>query len=151
MPHEEEYFKDLPRQSQTSRFADIGTVLLHALLIAPVADKLSAEGRVVFFPHGPFVLTPFAALRSPAKGAAALLDSHTVHVGASMRSMETRGHAVSAAAAPGSGLVVGYPRTDVDAAVPEVASDAKSGLPKINGWSVRSFTALPGARESNTE
>ena len=67
--------------------AEVASALakLHELLIAPIADKLSAEGRVVFFPHGAFVLTPFAALRSSAAGSAPLLDSHTVHVGVSMR------------------------------------------------------------------
>ena len=43
---------------------------LYELLIAPIADKLSPDGRVVFFPHGSFVLTPFSALRCSAEGQA---------------------------------------------------------------------------------
>ena len=65
-----------PRAEAAANDAEVASALtkLHALLIAPIADKLSADGRVVFFPHGPFLLTPFAALRSSTEGAAPLLD-----------------------------------------------------------------------------
>jgi hypothetical protein len=111
---------------------------LYALLIDPIADKLSTNGRVVFFPHRKFVLTPFSTLRcamntsgssSGSGGVTHLLDWQTVHVGVSLRSLEAsvrQRRASRKRVSASSALVVGFPEASID----------------VDGYS---FGSLPGA------
>ena len=121
--------------SSTAECARIRSTLasLSALLIDPIRNLLTQDGRVVFFPHNELFFTPFAALRSTGEQSRHLVDDYIIHVGVSMRLMAiVQESAQSGEAMNGAnGLVVGYPHDDTICAIPQLETDTS----RVTGWS----------------
>lgn len=133
---------------ESSLSASDALARLYALLIKPIDDVLTPDGRVVFCPHHELLLVPFAALRyvdTTSNSVRHLVDDYTVHVGVSMRILDAAQDRAqpSNPAAGANAVVVGYP--DIPQQVLLPLARVEEHTQTINGWRKAAAPPLPTA------
>ena len=138
------------RANESSLSTSDALARLYELLIRPIADVLTPNGRVVFCPHRELLLVPFAALRyidSASNAVRHLIDDYTVHVGVSMRALDgaqDRAQYQPDSPAPGANvLVVGYPDCPQQVLLPLARIEEHTQT--LKGWRKAEAPALPAA------